>query len=370
MPEVCIKAPKGANYTAFINESFDDLKIVLNNYDLKDSKVCIVTNNKVMELYGDSIKDIFSAIAGKVDIYITELVLDSTMEDRIEEISAFLASNNYNVADYIVGLGSNLCLDFASYAAASYTEELNYISIPTSLSAMSDCAVSNRAGGIIENFCAVDKKYLLPKFVYCNTECIQSLDPRYYFSGFAYIMKTAIVKSASVYEWLVENLYEISDREKTIVADMIEQNINLKKIYLEKDPLGLKGDQMLLDLGTTVGYAIFKERNKEFTLGESLALGTIAAAHISMKKDMLSLDEYLEIRDMFVPFNIPISIENLDVESTTSLSLKDKKKDEMGKCFVLLKKIGKTVIDRNVSQEEIKTALSEIRFSDDDYVVE
>ena len=38
--------------------------------------------------------------------------------------------------------------------------------------------------------------------------------------------------------------------------------------------------------------------------------------------------------------------------------------------FVLLKKIGKAVIDRNVTTVEIKNALLEIRFSDDDYVVE
>lgn len=89
-----------------------------------------------------------------------------------------------------------------------------------------------------------------------------------------------------------------------------------------------------------------------------------------MKKDMLSLDEYLEIRDMFVPFNLPISVENIDVDEVVSLSHKFIKKDEQGQCFILLKKLGKAVIDRNVTDDEIKAAISEIRFSDDDFIVE
>ena len=46
--------------------------------------------------------------------------------------------------------------------------------------------------------------------------------------------------------------------------------------------------------------------------GECIALGAVAAAFISWKHNWLSMEEYYEIRDMFVPFNLPISIDDID----------------------------------------------------------
>ena len=47
-----------------------------------------------------------------------------------------------------------------------------------------------------------------------------------------------------------------------------------------------------------------------------MALGTVAAAYISWKKEMLSMEEFYEIRDMFVPFYLPISVENIDPQES------------------------------------------------------
>ena len=41
---------------------------------------------------------------------------------------------------------------------------------------------------------------------------------------------------------------------------------------------------------------------------------------------------------------------------------------EKGQCFVLLKKIGKAVIDTNVTDDELREALKEIRFSEEDVI--
>ncbi len=200
--------------------------------------------------------------------------------------------------------------------------------------------------------------------VYINVSCVNTLDEIHYYSGFAEIMKSAIIKSSSVYEWLIENLYEISDKEPDIVMDMIEQTINIAKIYVEKDPYNMN-ERLVLNLGHTLGHAIEKAKNYTMSHGECVALGIIGAAHISLKRDMLSLDEYLEIRDMFVPFNLPITIENIDIDAIINDLRYDKKADN-GFCFILLKKIGKAVIDHTVTEDEIREALKEIHFTEED----
>ncbi|MDE6213956.1 MAG: 3-dehydroquinate synthase, partial [Lachnospiraceae bacterium] len=77
-------------------------------------------------------------------------------------------------------------------------------------------------------------------------------------------------------------------------------------------------------------------------------------------------DEYYEVRDMFVPFNLPISIDDIDPEKILALTKSDKKMDAEQIKFVLLKKVGKAFIDRTVTDEEILFAVKEIYFSDED----
>jgi len=101
------------------------------------------------------------------------------------------------------------------------------------------------------------------------------------------------------------------------------------------------------------------------THGECVALGCIAAAYISWKREMLSMEEYYEIRDMFVPFNLPISIDDVDIEEVLFLTKSDKKMENNQIKFVLLKKIGKAVIDRTVTDDEIRAALKEIVYVED-----
>ena len=97
-----------------------------------------------------------------------------------------------------------------------------------------------------------------------------------------------------------------------------------------------------------------------------MALGCVAAAYISWKHELLSMEEYYEIRDMFVPFNLPISVDDIEPEEILHLTKSDKKMDAGRIRFVLLKKVGKAVLDMTVTDEDILNAVREIYFSDDD----
>ena len=79
------------------------------------------------------------------------------------------------------------------------------------------------------------------------------------------------------------------------------------------------------------------------------------------------MDEYYEIRDMFVPFSLPISSTDLNIDEIIALTKSDKKSDGTSTRFILLKKVGKAVIDLSVTDEEIRNALEEIHFDENDW---
>ena len=61
--------------------------------------------------------------------------------------------------------------------------------------------------------------------------------------------------------------------------------------------------------------------------GECVALGSIAAAYISWKKDYIDMDTYYEIRDMFVPFNLPITLDDINPQKILDNISYDKKNE-------------------------------------------
>ncbi len=67
-----------------------------------------------------------------------------------------------------------------------------------------------------------------------------------------------------------------------------------------------------------------------------------------------------------MPFYLPISVDKLDVQEILRLTKSDKKMESGQIKFVLLKKIGKAVIDRTVTDEEIVAAINEINLSEED----
>ncbi len=205
----------------------------------------------------------------------------------------------------------------------------------------------------------------MPKLVYMNVSVLKTLDDRQFFSGFAEIMKHGLIKDSLFYEWLLDNMYEICGRNLTVLEEMVMRSSMIKKAVVEKDP-SEKGERALLNFGHTIGHAIEKAKNFELCHGECVALGCVAAAYISWKHGLLEMEEYYEVRDMFVPYHLPISVEGIVPEEIVQLTKSDKKMKAGNIKFILLKKVGNAVIDRTVTEEDILHAVREIYFSEED----
>ena len=178
-------------------------------------------------------------------------------------------------------------------------------------------------------------------------------------------MKAALIRDAAFYEWLINGFYEINEKDPQIVSEMIYRACMIKKTVVEKDPTE-QGERALLNFGHTLGHAIEKYKDFSLTHGECVALGCIAAAFISWKKELLSMEEYYEIRDMFVPFDLPISIDDIVPEEVVRLTASDKKMEDGTLKFILLKKIGKAAIHTDVSYNEMLDAMNEIFYKEEE----
>ncbi len=352
-------------YDIWIEDSFDALTDALEPLALADRKVCIVTDSNVDPLYGIQVEEMIRAISGECARYVFPAGEESKTLDTVKEIYKFLIENHFNRRDLLIALGGGVVGDLAGYTAATYLRGIEFIQIPTTLLSQADSSIGGKTGVDFDGFKNMVGAFYMPKLVYMNISSLQSLSDRQFYSGFAEVMKSALIKDGNFYEWLIDQMYEICERDVETLSEMVERSCLIKKLVVEKDPLE-KGDRALLNLGHTIGHAIEKYMNFTMTHGECVALGCVAAAFISWKKNWLSMEEYYEIRDMFVPFYLPISIDNLDIEEVLRLTKSDKKAENGYIKFILLKKVGKALIDKTVTDDEIREALQELNFNEND----
>ncbi len=352
-------------YTIVFTQSFEDLWTELEALGCEERRLCIVTDSRVDELYGEALFSLLSGKCRKLVKYAFPQGEENKNLDTVKEIYRFLIEEQFDRKDMLLALGGGVVGDTTGFVAATYLRGIDFVQLPTTLLAQADSSIGGKTGVDFDGYKNMVGAFKMPKLVYMNLQTLTTLEDRQFFSGFAEVMKHGLIRDAAFYEWLIEKMYEICERDLDVLQEMLIKSCTVKKLVVEKDPTE-QGDRALLNLGHTIGHAIEKAKNFELYHGECVALGCVAAAYISWKKEMLTMEEYYEIRDMFVPFYLPISVDAVDPEEVLRLTKSDKKMEAGKLKFVLLKKIGKAVIDRSVTEEEILAAIKEIYFSEED----
>ena len=359
-----VNVKNGINYDIVYECGFDALKDELNRLEFTGKKACIVTDSIVEPLYCEELKNVLEETGNAVSVFIFPSGEANKNLDNVQNLFEKLIEEHFERTDFLVALGGGVTGDMTGFAAATYLRGIDFVQIPTTLLSMVDSSVGGKTGVDFRQYKNMVGAFHMPRLVYMNLNVLSTLDERQFYSGFAEAMKSALIKDARFYEWQIENMYEICDREPETLKELVYRSCDIKRFIVEKDPTE-KGDRALLNLGHTIGHAIEKYKNFNMTHGECVALGCVAAAYISWKREMLSMEEYYEIRDMFVPFNLPISIDDVDIEEVLAYTKSDKKMENNQIKFILLKKIGKAVVDRTVSDDEIRAALKEIVYVED-----
>ncbi len=352
------------DYDIVLENSFNSLKDELESNSFMNKKVCIISDDNVFPLYGKEIKEIVSSLDNEVFHFVIKNGEEFKNLETVQNIYDYLIKEKINRSDFLIALGGGVVGDITGYVAATYLRGIDFIQIPTTLLAQVDSSIGGKTGVDFKEYKNMIGAFKMPRLVYSNLNTLKTLEERQFCSGFAEAMKSAIIKNSIYYEWLIDNMYEIIERDSKTLEELVFQSCNIKKAIVEIDPYE-QGDRALLNLGHTIGHAIEKAKNFTLYHGECVALGCVAAAYISWKKEMLSMEEYYEIRDMFVPFNLPISVDDIDPKEILQLTKNDKKMDSRGIKFILIKKIGKAVIDRTVTDEEIINAVKEILYKDE-----
>jgi 3-dehydroquinate synthase len=360
-----VKYQKKPAYNIIFTQDFEQLPEKLESFQLQNKKIVVFTDSNVVKLHASKLLHILNSISTQVFIFTFPAGENNKTLDTVRDAYKFLIQHHFDRNDLLVAFGGGVVGDLCGYTAATYLRGVSFIQIPTTLLSQVDSSIGGKTGVDFEGYKNMVGAFYMPKLVYMNLSLLETLPEREFHSGMAEVLKYGFIKDVHFFEWLISNIYEIHEKDSNVLTEMIVNCCKIKKQVVEKDPLE-KGERALLNFGHTLGHAIEKYKNFELLHGECVSLGIVCAAHISMQKQYISSDEFYEIRDMLVPFDLPISITKVDIDEIINLSKSDKKMDEGKIKFILLKKIGSAFIDDTVTENEMRLALEEINYSNED----
>ncbi len=349
-------------YTIYLEDSFENLGEYLKELEPAKRKACIVSDSTVWGLYGEQVQKILEDSFETVISFVFPAGEASKTLDTVRKLYEVLIKAHFDRKDLLAALGGGVTGDLTGFAAATYLRGIDFIQIPTTLLAQVDSSIGGKTGVDFDCYKNMVGAFHQPKMVYMNLSVLKSLTEEQFACGMGEILKHGLIKDAEYYEWCINNMFEIQERELPVLHKMIETSCRIKRQVVEKDPTE-KGERALLNFGHTLGHALEKQMNFTLLHGQCVAVGYLMAAYISWKRELLSTEEFFEIRDMNVGFDLPISFMGPTAEEILENTRSDKKMEHGQIKFVLLKGIGKAFVDQTVTDEEM---LAAIRYFRDD----
>ncbi len=349
-------------YNICLEPDFSLLPEYVSQLGTADRRICVITDSNVASLYAETVLELLKPVCKEISLYVIPAGEEHKNLNEIRGIYEHLILNRLDRKDFLVALGGGVTGDMTGFAAATYLRGIRFIQIPTTLLAQVDSSIGGKTGVDFDAYKNMVGAFHMPSLVYINTVTLGTLSEKQFACGMGEVLKHGLIKRADYYEWTLDHMTEIEERDGAALTEMVAVSCQIKGQVVENDPTE-QGERALLNFGHTIGHAI--EKLKEFTLphGHCIALGTVAASWISWQRGLLSEEEFFEIRDMMVGFDLPISFDGISPEEVLAATKLDKKMASGQIRFILLKKIGEAYIDTTVTDEEI---LGAVRYLDAD----
>ena len=255
-----------------------------------------------------------------------------------------LTINNFDRNSLLINLGGGVIGDMGGFCAATYKRGLDFIHIPTTLLAMVDASVGGKLGIDFKGLKNQIGLFNNPKSVLISSEFLETLVENELKSGFAEVVKHALISDSSLWVKLKNLPFTDLDWE-----DIIDTSVQIKNKIVLADPFE-KGERKKLNFGHTFGHAIesyYLEKGTPISHGEAVFMGMILETEISD----LSETEKNEIKNYILSdFALPYTPK----KSNLHKFLINDKKNQNGKInFTLLSGIGNCSFNNLLSLDEL-----------------
>ena len=349
------------NYSIVIGKNLcsKTLQILKSNF-IYFKKCLLVVDNNVPKKFISSIK---KSLKHK-DIhclYFHANEINKNMKS-VNKILEFLLSKNFTREDSLISVGGGITGDISGFAASIFKRGIKFINIPTTLLSQVDSSIGGKTGINSKYGKNLIGSFYQPKLVISDTQFLKTLSSREIICGYGEILKHSIIGSRRFYNFLNKNYTKIFNLSSPYIEKAIYESCKIKKIVVEKDEKE-KDLRKILNFGHTFAHAYEATLgfNKRLNHGEAVIIGMKTALSFSLESSLLKKEDYISIVNHINSSKLPSSINKFlnfkDINKILSFMTKDKKNISNKINLVLLREIGKPIINKEYSKKNLSLFL-------------
>ncbi|MEH7109336.1 3-dehydroquinate synthase [Bacillus sp. JJ1764] len=329
-------------YNAFVGEGvIEELSSFLQTHFNSLTRILIITDETVSKLHlqrllgvlGKWNPIVFTAPTGEkaktFEVYYEALTV--ALENRLDRKSIVLS------------FGGGAIGDLSGFVAATFMRGVPFIQIPTTILAH-DSAVGGKVAINHPQGKNMIGAFYQPEAVFYDLDFLKTLPPSEIRSGFAEVIKHALIYDADFYQWLKTNICDLDQLNQQQLSYSLNRGIKIKNAFVSRDEKET-GVRAFLNFGHTLGHAIEAEMGYgNFTHGEAVMIGMIFALKLS--NQLLGLSFNVEEFKKWVE---KLGYSTVFPNHLTNEKLLDKMKQDkksIGESvhFVLLEQVGQPVL--------------------------
>ena len=357
--KLLVKREGDFHYPICFEENFSNLAQAMRAEGLVDRKICIVTDSNVGPLYESAVEEVLRKVSSDISVFTFGAGEKNKNLDTVSSLYQTLIQNGLDRKSLLVALGGGVVGDLTGFGAATYLRGIDFIQIPTTLLAQVDSSVGGKTGVDFQQYKNMVGAFHQPKLVYMNLSTLTTLPAEQFACGMGEILKTGLICDGEFFRFVCREQESIKALDMKLIAAMVRRCCEIKAGVVERDPKE-QGERALLNLGHTVGHAVEKLKNFTLLHGQCVGAGLVAAAYLSMKRGLLNEQEYQEICRGCADYDLPIHVDGLIPQDVLAATKKDKKMEQGHIKFILMDGIGKSFIDKTVTDAEMLSCIQEI----------
>ncbi|MGH9339703.1 MAG: 3-dehydroquinate synthase [Acidobacteriota bacterium] len=315
------------------------------------SKIFLVSDTTVFELFGKNLQQELGAAGFQVkEILIPEGEQHKNLE-TVQNIYTYLIAQEADRNSTLIALGGGVTGDIGGFAAATFLRGISYIQIPTTLLAQVDSSVGGKTGVNHQLGKNLIGAFYQPTLVCIDTDTLATLPRRELQSGLYEILKYGLIYDADLWEYLENHLEDILDRVPGVMEHVIGRCCEIKAEVVSADETETHL-RRILNFGHTFGHALeAATRYQGFTHGEAIAYGMLAATRLSSLRGDIDAESCRRIEAVIHRAGPLPPLDGIATDEILEAMKRDKKRHHDRVVFVLLKKIGKTTMRDDISEE-------------------
>ena len=258
---------------------------------IKAPRLMVITDDIVVALYGEMVRNSLIEAGYEVDFFIIENGEKSKSLPVYGAILDYLADKAYTRTDAIVALGGGVVGDLAGFVAATYLRGIEFVQIPTTLLSQIDSSVGGKTAIDLDAGKNLVGAFWQPSLVIADVDTLQSLPDKEIENGLGELIKYACLIGGETFDIVANGFGKALER-------VIELSIQYKRDIVEADEKE-NGVRTFLNLGHTLAHGIEQLSGYNFTHGKAVSLGIIAIAKAQLKLNKLSQTDYDKLLSLY-----------------------------------------------------------------------